>query len=123
MPNTHREVFEKLGYEVTYYGGREYAIGAVPAGALGVDPRALFLEGLDGLAAEGRLSQETILNKAASLSCKAAIKGNHTYSLAEAQSLIDQLMQCENPYACPHGRPTLISFTRAELDKKFQRIV
>ena len=120
---THREVFEKLGYEVTYYGGREYAIGAVPAGALGVDPRALFLEVLDGLAAEGRLSQETILNKAASLSCKAAIKGNHTYSLAEAQSLIDQLMQCENPYACPHGRPTLISFTRTELDKKFKRIV
>ena len=78
-------------------------------------------EVLDGLAAEGRLTKDTILEKAASLSCKAAVKGNHVYSAAEAQALIDQLMECENPYACPHGRPTFIKMTSYDIERSFKR--
>ena len=73
--------------------------------------------------AEGQLTPETLLDKAASISCKAAVKGNHAMSFEEADALIDQLMTLENPYACPHGRPTLITMSRYELEKKFKRIV
>ena len=119
----YKEVFQKLGYEISYFGGREYAIGAVPDGMLGVDTAELFIEILDGLAQDGQVNADTVLDRAASVSCKAAVKGNQAMSAAEADALIGQLLTLENPYACPHGRPTLISISKYELEKKFKRIV
>lgn len=119
----YKDTFSRLGYEISYFGGKEYAIGAIPAELLGVDTSALFLELLDGLTEDGHLSADTVLDKAASISCKAAVKGNHAMSFAEADALIGQLMALENPYACPHGRPTIISMSKYEIEKKFKRIV
>ena len=119
----YHDSFHELGYEISYFGGKEYAISAIPADLLGLDTKKLFIEILDGLVAEGQLTPETLLDKAASISCKAAVKGNHAMSFEEANALIDQLMTLENPYACPHGRPTLIVMSKYELEKKFKRIV
>ena len=119
----YHDSFYELGYEISYFGGKEYAISAIPSDLLGLDTKKLFIEILDGLVAEGQLTPETLLDKAASISCKAAVKGNHAMSFEEADALIDQLMTLENPYACPHGRPTLITMSRYELEKKFKRIV
>ena len=119
----YHDSFYELGYEISYFGGKEYAISAIPSDLLGLDTKKLFIEILDGLVAEGQLTPETLLDKAASISCKAAVKGNHAMSFEEADALIDQLMTLENPYACPHGRPTLITMSKYELEKKFKRIV
>ena len=79
---------------------------------------------LDGLANDtGRVSEDMINEKIASMSCKAAVKGNHSMSVSEARALIDELLTLDNPYNCPHGRPTIISMTKTELEKKFKRIV
>ena len=119
----YRETFEQLGYEFSFFGGNEYAIHGIPAECLGVDTASLFLELLDGLAEEGHFKADTLLDKAASISCKAAVKGNHAMSFEEADALITQLMSLENPYACPHGRPTMISMSKYEVEKKFKRIL
>ena len=66
---------------------------------------------------------DLIMEKIATISCKAAVKGNHAMSFQEADALIDQLMTLDNPYACPHGRPTIISMSKYEIEKKFKRIV
>lgn len=116
--------FEKLGFEIEPFGGREYAISAVPGNLFGLISKDVFLELLDGLSEELKPGAQTmILEKVASMSCKAAVKGNHRLSEAEARSLIDQLLELDNPYHCPHGRPTIVAMTKAEIEKKFKRVL
>lgn len=120
----YMEHFTGLGFEIEPFGGREYSVSAVPANLYGIAQKELFLEMLDGLAEQtGRVQAEMINEKIASMSCKAAVKGNHRMSALEAEALIDELLSLENPYNCPHGRPTIISMTKYELEKKFKRIV
>ena len=116
--------FEKLGYAVEHFGGREYAVCAVPANIFGVDVRQLFMEMLGDLEKiSGKLTPDIILHRVATMSCKAAIKGNQKITREEMEQLFDDLMKLENPYNCPHGRPTIISMTKYEIEKKFKRIV
>ncbi len=119
----HMELFQEFGFEIEPFGGREYNIRAVPANLYGVAEEDLFLEILGSLDKEGGRSSELLLHKLATTACKAAVKGNQRLSPVEAERLIDELLQLENPYHCPHGRPTIISMTKAELEKKFKRIV
>lgn len=120
----YRPQIEKLGYVVEPFGGKEYMISGVPGNLFHLDMKDLFIEMLDDFSnLTGRETPELILEKVASMSCKAAVKGNHTLSFPEIESLIDELLALENPYNCPHGRPTIISMTRYELEKKFKRIV
>lgn len=115
--------FRALGYEAEPFGGRSYQITSVPDNLYRVDPGALFREILDGLADNGGTGERMILERIASMSCKAAVKGNRVMSVAEADALIDELLQLEDPYHCPHGRPTIVKMTHYELDRKFRRIV
>ena len=120
----YMEHFTRLGFEIEPFGGKEYSVSAVPANLYGIAQKELFLEMLDGLAEQtGRVQAEMINEKIASMSCKAAVKGNHRISALEAEALIGELLSLENPYNCPHGRPTIISMTKYELEKKFKRIV
>jgi DNA mismatch repair protein MutL len=120
----YRTQIEQLGYVVEPFGGREYKISAIPGNLFNLDMKDLFIEMLDDFSnLSGRQTPELILEKVASMSCKAAVKGNTKLSLAEVESLIDELLTLENPYNCPHGRPTIISMTKYELEKKFKRIV
>ncbi len=119
-----KDEFERIGFTIESYGGREYAISEVPANLYGIDEKELFLEMLSSLEERGSLPpSELIASKLASMSCKAAIKGGQTISFQEADALVSQLLTLENPYACPHGRPTIITMTKYELEKKFKRIV
>ena len=121
---THLDVFEKLGFEIEPFGGMEYALSAIPDNLFGITERSLFLEILDDLVDQSvRGTPQSVLEKVASMSCKAAVKGNHRMSAKEAHALIDELLTLENPYNCPHGRPTIISMSKYELEKKFKRIV
>ena len=119
----YREYFAELGFEIEPFGGKEYAVSAVPANLFGLAEKDLFLELLDSLEYVNGKNTEMVLDKIASISCKAAVKGNQRMSTAEAQALIEELLTLENPYNCPHGRPTIISMTKQEIEKKFKRIV
>ncbi len=120
----YRPQIEKLGYVVEPFGGKEYMISGVPGNLFHLDMKDLFIEMLDDFSnLTGRETPDLILEKVAGMSCKAAVKGNSTLSFPEIESLIDELLALENPYNCPHGRPTIISMTRYELEKKFKRIV
>ena len=122
--NRFRDRFKAMGFEIEPFGGNEYAVYSVPANLYGIAQKELLTELLDSLSEElSRESDEIILEKLASMSCKAAVKGGDTLSEKEAEALIDELLTLENPYACPHGRPTIISMSRRELEKKFKRIV
>ena len=121
---SYLEVFASFGFEIEAFGGREYSIRAVPHNLYGIAEESLFLELLGSLELnQGTQPLELLTEKVASMSCKAAVKGHHTMSFQEANVLIDQLLDLENPYACPHGRPTIISMSKYELEKKFKRIV
>lgn len=118
------EFFQNLGFQIESFGGKEYKLSAVPANLFGLDGRELFLEFIGELSENGQKQTiDTFISKLSTMACKAAIKGNTSISFKEADTLIDQLMKLENPYTCPHGRPTLISMTETELEKKFKRIV
>ncbi|MFR8069282.1 MAG: DNA mismatch repair endonuclease MutL [Clostridium sp.] len=118
------EYFKGIGFEIEPFGGREYAVRAVPANLFSIAKKELLIEMIDGLSEDMSVhNPDIIYEKIASMSCKAAVKGRHAMSAAEADRLIDQLLELENPYACPHGRPTIISMSRYELEKKFKRIV
>lgn len=120
----HMEVFLGLGFEIEDFGGSEYALRGVPVDLYGCDERGMFLAVLDQLAEGGSFGGVRVIEeKIASMSCKAAVKGNNALSFAEAESLIDELLTLDNPYNCPHGRPTIIAMSRAEMDRKFKRIV
>lgn len=119
----YMDVFAAMGYEVEHFGGKEYKICAVPAELYRVSPEQLFRDIMDQLEELGDRKPESISERLASMSCKAAVKGNNRMSRAEAEALIDELLTLENPYNCPHGRPTIVSMTKYELEKKFKRIV
>ena len=124
MLENYRPQIEQLGYVVENFGGREYMISAVPDNLFSIDVKDLFIEMLDDFSnMSGRRTPELILEKVASMSCKAAVKGNDALSLAEVDALIEELLTLDNPFNCPHGRPTIISMTKYELEKKFKRIV
>ncbi|MBP3216279.1 MAG: DNA mismatch repair endonuclease MutL [Clostridium sp.] len=124
MLQKYGEEFRHLGFEAEPFGGNDFALRAVPDNLFSVDKGELFLEILDSLTAEsGMVTGETLNHRIATMSCKAAVKGNNRLSLKEAEELIDELLTLDNPYACPHGRPTIISMSRTELEKKFKRIV
>lgn len=116
--------FTDLGYEIEHFGGMEYQICAVPGNLYNINKKELFIEILDDLSElSGRGNPELILEKIASMSCKAAVKGNMKLSRMEMESLIKELLTLDNPYQCPHGRPTIISMSKYEIEKKFKRIV
>ncbi len=119
----YEDIFTGFGYEISPFGGREYAINAVPHNLYGIASQDLFVEVLDHLEEVGEKPLDIITEKLASMSCKAAVKGNHALSFQEVERLIDELLTLENPYHCPHGRPTIISISRQEMEKKFKRIV
>ena len=120
----HMSYFEQLGYVISSLGDRDYSISAIPTDLPELSKKELLLEILDELTDEaGMTTPDTIYDKIASMSCKAAVKGNNRLSLMEADALIGELLTLENPYACPHGRPTIISMSKTELEKKFKRIV
>lgn len=118
------EIFREFGFEISEFGGKEYSIHAVPANIYGVSVQELFIQILDSLEQEHVSKTPDILaERIATAACKAAVKGNNRLSVKEADALIDELLNLENPYNCPHGRPTIISMTKYELEKKFKRIV
>lgn len=123
--HTYEDAFSQLGFEIEAFGGNEYALRSVPVDLYGCSERELFLAVLDELSQEtgNRGSFQVIEEKIASMSCKAAVKGNNRLSLQEADQLIDELLTLDNPYNCPHGRPTIIAMTETDLEKKFKRIV
>ena len=120
----HAADFEALGFMIEEFGGNDYAIRGVPMDLYGYGERVLFQEILDELSGESVTgTPETIQTRIAVMACKAAVKGNMRLSREEAQKLIDELLTLENPYHCPHGRPTIISMSKYELEKKFKRVV
>ena len=124
MLNRHKEQIERMGYVVEPFGGKEYMISAIPDNLFNVDMKDLFIEMLDDFSnISGKETPELIVEKVASMSCKAAVKGNDKLTLQEIDSLVEELLTLDNPYNCPHGRPTIISMTKYEIEKKFKRIV
>ena len=120
----HAEDFETLGFMIEEFGGNDYAIRGVPLDLYGYEEKEFFREMLDELADESVTgTPESIRIRIATMACKAAVKGNMHMSREEAEQLIDELLTLDNPYHCPHGRPTIISMTKYELEKKFKRIV
>ena len=124
LMKANMEAFREFGFEISEFGGREYSIHAVPVDLYGSSVQEFFVEILDSLENEHtKQPLELITGKLATAACKAAVKGNNTLSLKEADQLIEQLLGLDNPYHCPHGRPTIVSMTKYELEKKFKRIV
>lgn len=120
----HLSSFERLGYAVEPFGGRDYALTAVPGNLYHIDAKQMFMEAVAlCMDLKGAATEDLVTERVASISCKAAVKGSSRMSLAEVDSLINELLSLDNPYHCPHGRPTIIAMTRYELDKKFKRIV
>nr|MCR5283395.1 DNA mismatch repair protein MutL [Lachnospiraceae bacterium] len=118
----NKERFAALGFEAEHFGEDSYALRSVPMDLYGSSEKELFLSALDAIV-EGGSSRDAdaVLFKIASMSCKAAVKGNSRLSIEEARALFTDMFACENPYHCPHGRPTMISVSRQEMEKKFHR--
>ena len=120
----YEEIFREVGFEIEPFGGREYSICGVPDNLFGITDKVLFTEMLDSLSdTTGRPTADILNEKLATMACKSAVKGNNRMSVTEANALIRELLSLENPYNCPHGRPTIISMSKYELEKKFKRIV
>lgn len=120
----HMSVFEELGYQIEPFGGREYVVNGVPAHLPQIGNEELLKEVIDAMVDEhARPTPDILKDKIASMSCKAAVKGNNRLPREQMEELLRELMTLENPYHCPHGRPTMIKMTKTELDKKFKRIV
>ncbi len=120
----HKDVFEGFGFEIDSFGGNELMLRAIPVDLYGADAKEMFLAILEELAqvhSAGRI--EIIEDRIATMACKAAVKGNNAMTFEEVSALLDQLLTLENPYQCPHGRPTMFSMTKYEIEKKFKRIV
>ena len=116
--------FTELGFEIEEFGGNSYAIRAVPTDLYGCSEKQFFTEILDELLqGPPNGTADVIRLKIASMSCKAAIKGNMRFSTTEMEALIDELLTLENPYNCPHGRPTIVTLSKYEIEKKFKRIL
>lgn len=120
----YKNKLEELGFETEEFGGNEYALRSVPTDLFGCNEKELFESILDELSASPlKGNPQVVEEKLASMACKAAVKGNQPMSLKEAEALIDELLTLENPYHCPHGRPTIISMSKYEIEKKFKRIL
>ncbi len=119
----NREAFEELGFEIEALGEREIRVDAVPGNLFSLSARDVFIEMLDELGEQRATALSSVDAKVATMSCKAAVKGNDPLSFEEAEALLRELLQLQNPYSCPHGRPTMIRMSRTELEKKFKRIV
>ncbi|MDD6208044.1 MAG: DNA mismatch repair endonuclease MutL [Clostridiales bacterium] len=120
----YMDTFQKMGFEIEPFGGNDYQVCGVPTDLLGISEKEILMEWIDALTDENyKKTPEALLDKAATMACKAAVKGNQRLSVEEAKELIDELLTLEHPYHCPHGRPTIISMTEYELEKKFKRIV
>ena len=117
------EVFEELGFEISALGEREIRVDAVPDNLFSLSARDLFIQMLDEIGEQRATALSTVDAKVATMSCKAAVKGNDPLAFEEAEALIRELLTLQNPYTCPHGRPTMIRMSRTELEKKFKRIV
>lgn len=120
-----KEQFTKLGFEIEHFGGAEYSICGVPGNLYRLNTRDVLIDMLDELTdgISERATADVILDKIASMSCKAAVKGSQRLSLTEMEQLMKDLMKLDNPYNCPHGRPTIIAMSKYEIEKKFKRIV
>lgn len=124
--NEYKEEFERIGYEFEHFGGNEISVRAVPANLYGLSEEMILKEFIDEFTtsfSNNTRPSSSVMDKIASLSCKAAVKANHVFSFQEASSLIKELLTLEDPYHCPHGRPVIISMSRYELERKFKRIV
>lgn len=121
----YQEEFTKLGFEIEHFGGAEYSICSVPDNLYKTAPKDILLGVLGELSdgVGGMFTPDVILDRIATMSCKAAVKGNQKISLSEMEQLMRELMTLENPYNCPHGRPTIITMSKYEIEKKFKRIV
>ena len=120
----HMKVFTDIGFEIEPFGGNEYAVRAVPDNLFSLAKKDLLMELIDGLSDESMgKNVESIYDRIATMSCKAAVKGNNELSFAEADKLINELLKLENPYNCPHGRPTIVAISKYEMEKKFKRII
>lgn len=120
----YQDMLQELGFSVSHFGGKDYALDAIPDNLYHIDPKTLFTDLMTMLTENRRVNtDEVIKERVASISCKAAVKGNHHLSRNEVDALIDELLTLENPYHCPHGRPTIISMSHYELDKRFKRIL
>ncbi len=119
----HMDLFQQVGFEIEDFGDDSLVIRAMPDDIMGIDPEYLFDELVNTLTQElGTISIDFFVEKLSTMACKAAIKGNTVISTMEAETLMDELLNLENPYNCPHGRPTMISITQYELERKFKRI-
>ncbi len=117
--------FEAFGFEISPFGGREYSISAVPSDLYGMNEKEFFhslLDEMDDLSGENA-DPDVILHRLATAACKMSVKGNDRISLHEAEILLKELFACDNPYHCPHGRPTMVAITKSELERMFKRIV
>ncbi len=122
----YRQYFEKLGFNIENFGGREYAMRAIPIDLFGcANEKEMFIQILDELSHETNLDRtpDVINYKIASMACKASVKGNTKMTFREMEALLDELLTLDNPYNCPHGRPTIISMSKYEIDRKFKRVV
>lgn len=119
----YSSVFDKVGFELEQFGTMSYKVTGVPAGFPIINYKQMLIDMIDNLCDDRKSDLEIITEKIASMSCKAAVKGNNKLSFEEAKQLIGELMKAENPYNCPHGRPTLIVMSKYEIEKKFKRIV
>lgn len=122
--SAYKSIFEEFGFDIEEFGGNEICLRAIPLDLYGRDPKELFLDILDELS-EGHVGNvpDVVRNKIASMSCKAAVKGNMRMTEEEIVRLLDELLKLNNPYNCPHGRPTIFTMSKSEIEKKFQRIV
>lgn len=121
---SYRDYFTSLGFEIEEFGTGSVAIRSMPVDLYGCEEMEFFREVLDELCENPMKDQpDVILNKLASMACKAAVKGNNSLTLEEVSALLDEMLTLDNPYHCPHGRPTIISMSRYEIEKKFKRIV
>ena len=118
------EIFKELGYTIEAFGGREYIVTGIPAQLPDIATTDILMEIIDDLVnGKTSLSKDVLLERVATMSCKAAVKGNNELPLEQAHELLKELMSLENPYNCPHGRPTMIRMSKYEIEKKFKRIV
>ncbi len=118
------DLFMKIGYDIEEFGGNEFKINAVPSNLYGLHEKSMFMEFVNSLMNNTTyMSNDLFVKKLATMACKSAIKGNMKISVSEADALVDQLLKLDNPYTCPHGRPTIISMSEKELEKKFKRVL
>lgn len=119
------ELLASMGYEIEPFGAKEYAVRSIPAMLPSLPKDELLLELINGLVSQTDIDRaaQAILEKTATMACKAAIKANHTVDAAEADALLKALFRCDNPFNCPHGRPTMIEFTEADMEKRFRRVL